>query len=79
MLHYKILKTLAAHKDAGHGAMDEPRLAEALGTKRTLLSLKIKPLVSARLVHDHLRMGGPIGYSITERGIALLVRKGLLK
>ena len=77
--HYKILKTLAAHKDAGHGAMDEPQLAAALGTKRTLLSLKIKPLVSARLVHDHLRMGGPIGYSITERGIALLVRKGLLK
>ena len=77
--HYKILKTLAAHKDAGHGAMDEPQLAAALGTKRTLLSLKIKPLVGARLVHDHLRMGGPIGYSITERGIALLVRKGLLK
>ena len=49
--HYKILKTLAAHKDAGHGAMDEPQLAAALGTKRTLLSLKIKPLVSARLVH----------------------------
>ena len=77
-IHYKILKALANHKDTGHGAMDEPELAQLLGLRTTLLSHQIRPLVDAELVRDRLRIGGPKGYSIAEGGVALLVRKGLL-
>jgi hypothetical protein len=78
-IHYKILKRLAELNDAGHQSINAPQLAQLVDVRPTMLSHHIKPLVSGDFVHDHLRVGGPLAYSIAARGIDLLVRKHIIK
>ena len=74
-----ILRELAEAKDAGLGPLDEGQLSKKAGTRPTLLEHEIQRLIHFQYVHDHLRVGGPVAYSITEQGIAYLVREQLIK
>lgn len=74
-----VLRELADAKDAGLGPLDEGQLAQKAGTRPTLLEHEIQRLIEIHYVHDHLRVGGPVAYSITEQGIAYLVREQLIK
>lgn len=73
-----ILRELAQAKDSGFARLDEHVLAMRVGLRPTLLGHEVKPLVDKKYVRNHLRVGGPVGYSISDDGIAYLVRERLL-
>jgi TIR domain len=78
-IDYKVLQKLADLADSSHGPIDAATLANLLAVRRTLLLHHLRPLVAADLVREHPLPSGLIGYSITDGGVATLVRRGLLK
>jgi len=73
-----ILRELAGAKDNGQSPVNEHSLAGIVSLKPTVLTHEIKHLIDMRFVHDHLRVGGPIAYSIIDKGISYLVEEKLI-
>jgi len=73
-----ILRELAKAKDSGFQNTVEFVLAQRVGVRPTLFGHEVKRLVDNNYVRNHLRVGGPVAYSISDAGVAYLVREHLL-